>query len=84
MKIFSGIKNVFSILNSVVSMFGAFINQNPTRKEKESIKNTSVGGEHIWEKKKPKVHKPSVLKKVSSKPKGKAQSETHVFNHPSR
>ncbi len=54
MKIFSGIKNVFSILNSVVSMFGAFINQNPTRKEKESIKNTSVGGEHIWEKKKTK------------------------------
>jgi hypothetical protein len=82
MKIFSGIKSVFSILNSVARIIGAFINKNPTEEEKEKIKTSPLEQEHVWEKKKPKFYRPEVLKKVNSKAKGRPHADTRIYNHP--
>jgi hypothetical protein len=82
MKIFSGIKNVFSILNNLARVVGAIINKNPTEEEKEKIKTSPLGQEHVWEKKKTTFNRPEVLKKVNSKAKGKPHADTRIFNHP--
>ena len=74
------IKKFIGILESV----GKFLNQVPSKEENANIRQSPLMREKLWEKnqeKKNPIRKPSA-KNAATRPKGKRDNATEIFNHP--